>query len=441
VNEEAHLRSLVKIQGDNMTPHARNRRLVLQGTAAAASAAALGLPGLAFGQEKSIKLGFVSPLTGPYALFGETDRYMVGKVSALLASGITTGGKTYPVEILVRDSQSNPNKAAELAGNLILKDKVQLMLPSCTSETINPVADQCELNGVPCLSTVQPWQSYFFSRGGKPDKPFEWTYHFFWGLEDIIAGFVGMWGSMPTNKKIGFLFERSTDGEAWASKEFGFPPAVTKAGYTFVTPPFFQPLTADFSPQIAEFKKAGVDIIAGITLPQDLKTFMAQCRQQGFKPKIVTVGKALLFPSAVEAMGDLGEGMSSEVWWTPTFPFKSSLTGETSAKIAADYEAESKKQWTQPLGYSHALWEVVIDVLKRSGKPHDPKAVRDAIRATDLTTVVGPVNWKGGPVANVGKTPVLGGQWVKGQKFKYELAIVDNSTAKIVPAAAKLKPL
>jgi branched-chain amino acid transport system substrate-binding protein len=424
-----------------MTPHARNRRLVLQGTAAAASAAALGLPGLAFGQEKSIKLGFVSPLTGPYALFGETDRYMVGKVSALLASGITTGGKTYPVEILVRDSQSNPNKAAELAGNLILKDKVQLMLPSCTSETINPVADQCELNGVPCLSTVQPWQSYFFSRGGKPDKPFEWTYHFFWGLEDIIAGFVGMWGSMPTNKKIGFLFERSTDGEAWASKEFGFPPAVTKAGYTFVTPPFFQPLTADFSPQIAEFKKAGVDIIAGITLPQDLKTFMAQCRQQGFKPKIVTVGKALLFPSAVEAMGDLGEGMSSEVWWTPTFPFKSSLTGETSAKIAADYEAESKKQWTQPLGYSHALWEVVIDVLKRSGKPHDPKAVRDAIRATDLTTVVGPVNWKGGPVANVGKTPVLGGQWVKGQKFKYELAIVDNSTAKIVPAAAKLKPL
>ncbi|KQU91760.1 ABC transporter substrate-binding protein [Variovorax sp. Root318D1] len=424
-----------------MTPHARNRRLVLQGTAAAASAAALGLPGLAFGQEKSIKLGFVSPLTGPYALFGETDQYMVGKARTLLASGITTGGKTYPVEILVRDSQSNPNKAAELAGNLILKDKVQLMLPSCTSETINPVADQCELNGVPCLSTVQPWQSYFFSRGGKPDKPFEWTYHFFWGLEDIIAGFVGMWGSVTTNKKIGFLFERSTDGEAWASKEFGFPPAVTKAGYTFVTPPFFQPLTADFSPQIAEFKKAGVDIIAGITLPQDLKTFMAQCRQQGFKPKIVTVGKALLFPSAVEAMGDLGEGMSSEVWWTPTFPFKSSLTGETSAKIAADYEAASKKQWTQPLGYSHALWEVAIDVLKRSGKPHDPKAVRDAIRATDLTTVVGPVNWKGGPVANVGKTPVLGGQWVKGQKFKYELAIVDNSTAKIVPAAAKLKPL
>ncbi|MDZ4125558.1 MAG: ABC transporter substrate-binding protein [Hydrogenophaga sp.] len=416
-----------------------NRRLVLQG--AAASAAALSLPQLAFGQERPIKLGFVSPLTGPYALFGETDQYMVEKVRKLLASGITTGGKTYPVEVLVRDSQSNPNKAAELAGTLILKDKVQLMLPSCTSETINPVADQCELNGVPCLSTVQPWQSYFFSRGGKPEKPFEWTYHFFWGLEDIIAGFVGMWNSVQTNKKIGFLFERSTDGEAWGSKEFGFPPAVTKEGYTFVTPPYFQPLSSDFSAQIAEFKRAGVEIVAGIALPQDLKTFLAQARQQGFRPKVVTVGKGLLFPSAVEAMGDLGLGTSTEVWWTPTFPFKSSLTGETSQKIAADYEAAAKKQWTQPLGYSHALWEVAIDVLKRSGKPHDPVAIRDAIRATDLTTVVGPVNWKKGPVANVGKTPVLGGQWVKGSKFKYDLSIVDNTTAKVVPVASKLKML
>lgn len=422
-----------------MNEPSSRRRQVLKG--AAAGAVALCFPGLARAAEKPIKLGYISPLTGPYALFGETDAYMVEKIRALLKSGIRSGGKIYPVEIIVRDSQSNPNKAAELAGNLILKDKVDLMLPSCTSETINPVADQSELNGVPCLSTVQPWQSYFFSRGGKPEKPFQWTYHFFWGLEDIIASYIAMWDSVATNKKIGFLFERSTDGEAWASKVFGFPPAVTKAGYTFVTPPFFQPLTADFSPQIAEFKKAGVDIIAGITLPQDLKSFMAQSRQQNFNPKIVTVGKALLFPSAVEAMGDLGLGMSTEVWWTPAFPFKSSLTGETSAKIARDYESSSKRQWTQPLGYSHALWEVAVDVLKRCGNPHDHAAVRDAIVATQLETLVGPVSWKSGPVKNIAKTPVLGGQWVKGKKYNYDLIIVDNTSAKVVPVGAKLQPL
>lgn len=421
---------------DNAT---RPRRNVLRGLAAAA--ATVALPALSRESERPVRVGYISPLTGPYALFGETDRYTVDKILQLTAQGVDIGGKRRKLEILVRDSQSNPNKAAELAGSLILRDKVDLMLPSCTTETINPVADQCELHGVPCLSTVQPWQSYFFSRGGKPDKPFDWTFHFFWGLEDVIAGFIGMWDSLPTNRKIGFLFERSADGEAWASNDFGFPPAVTKAGYTHVTPPFFQPQTADFSAQIAAFKQGGVDIVAGITLPADLKTFMAQCRQQGFRPKVVTVGKALLFPSAVEAMGDLGAGLSSEVWWTPAFPFPSSLTGESAATIAAAYEASSRKQWTQPLGYSHALWEVALDALKRCTDPHDRRALRDAIQATDLKTLVGPVRWKGGPVKNVAKTPVLGGQWVAGRKFRYDLAIVDNAAARFVPTQAKLAPL
>jgi branched-chain amino acid transport system substrate-binding protein len=417
---------------------APGRRELLKG---AAAAAVLGFPAVLRAADRPIRIGYVSPQTGPYSLFGETDRYTLEKIQALIKGGIQVGAKRYPVEILSRDSQSNSNKAAEIAGNLILKEKVDLVMPSSTDVTINSIADQCELNAMPCLSTVQPWQSYFFSRGGKPDKPFDWTYHFFWGLEDIITGFIAMWDSLPTNKRIGFFFERSVDGEAWSNKDFGFPPAVTKAGYTFVMPPFFQPMSADFSAHIAEYRKAGVEIIAGISLPPDIKTFMAQCHQQGYHPKVVTVGKALLFPPAVEAMGDLGQGMSTEVWWTPEFPYKSTLTGETSARIAADYEAASGKQWTQPLGYSHALWEVAFDAIKRSGDPHDKAALRDAIVATDMTTLVGPVRWKGGPVKNVAKTQVVMGQWVKGRKHKYDLIVVDNTSAKVVPVAAKLKSL
>jgi branched-chain amino acid transport system substrate-binding protein len=414
-----------------------SRRQLLQ--AASALAAAGGLPGLAQAAPAPIKIGFISPLTGPLASFGETDKYMVGKIQALLKNGLTVNGTTYPVEILVRDCQSNPNKAAELAGNLILTDKVHLMLPASTTDAINPVADQCELNGVPCLSTQAPWQAFFFQRGGKLDKPFSWTYHFFWGLEDVISVYTSMWNSVSTNKKVGLLFPRNADGEGWGSKEFGLPSAMAKTGFTAITPSPFQPLTADFSAQITEYKKAGVDIVGGISYPADLRTFITQCRQQQFKPKVVTVAAALLFPTAVEAMGDLGPGMSTEVWWTPAFPFKSSLTGETGAKIADDWELASKKQWTQPLGYAHALWEVAIDVLKRSKNPLDRAAIRDAIAGTNLATVAGQVNFTGGgPVKNVAKTAVLGGQWVKGSKHKLDLRIVDVSLTKTVPAQGKL---
>ena len=79
------------------------------------------------------------------------------------------------------------------------------MLVESTPETTNPVADDCEANGVPCLSTVAPWQPWFFARQADPAAPkdFAWTYHFFWGLEDIIAVFLDMWSQVPTNKKVG----------------------------------------------------------------------------------------------------------------------------------------------------------------------------------------------------------------------------------------------
>ncbi len=414
-----------------------SRRVLLKGLGLAAAAA--GMPGLALGQNKTIKIGYISPITGPLAPFGETDKYMVAKIQTLLKDGLTINGSKYAVEILVRDSQSNPNKAAELAGNLILNEGVHLMLPASTTDAINPVADQCELNGVPCLSSQAPWQSFVFPRGGSAEKPFKWTYHFFWGLEDVLASFTSMWNSVQTNRKVGMLFPRNADGEAWGNKEWGLPPAVAKAGFQTVIPSSFQPLTNDFSAQIAEYKKAGVEIIGGISYPADLKTFITQARQQQFRPKVVTVAAALLFPSGVEAMGELGMGMSTEVWWTPAFPFKSSLTGETGTKLAADWEVATGKQWTQPLGYAHALWEVAIDVLKRSKDPTNRESIRQSITETRLDTLAGPVNFKGGPTPNISKTPIVGGQWVKGKKHRYDLRIVDNSTGKLVPVEGKLQ--
>ena len=107
-----------------------------------------------------------------------------------------------PIEIVVKDSQTNSNRAAEVAADLILKDKVSLMVVGAAPETDNPVADQCEVNEVPCVSTVSPWQPWFFARGGKPDKPFKWTYHYFWGLEDAIGIILDMWSQpqLKTNR-------------------------------------------------------------------------------------------------------------------------------------------------------------------------------------------------------------------------------------------------
>src|SRR3954468_5771131 len=319
------------------------------------------------GGDGTLKIGFTAPLTGALAGFGEANPFILDAINKLAKDGLMIGDKSYAVQIVQKDVESNSDTAASRAGELITDDEVDLMLSIATPEMINPVADQCEANGVPCLSTLAPWQPYFFGRGGDPAKGFDWTYHFFWGAEQLVAVFADMWDSVQTNKVVGLLCANDPDGNALADPATGFPAGAKAAGYTVVDPGRFQPLSDDFSSIIGQMKDGGVEIVCGIPIPPDFATFWTQAKQQGFNPKLVTMAKAVLFSSAVEALGDTGDGLASEVWWTPNHPFSSSLTGETSKQLSDAYEASTGKQWTQFVGFVHALFEVCFDVVSRAG--------------------------------------------------------------------------
>ncbi len=429
-----------------------DRRTLIKYSAASSAVLAAGVGAPAIAQAKTIKLGYVSPQTGPLAAFAEADNFIIANFKDASKGGLRIGSTTYAIDVVVRDSQSNPNRAAEVAKELIVRDKIDLMLVASTPETTNPVSTQCEIEEVPCISTVAPWQPWFIGRqanpaGGPPAwKPFNHTYHFFWGLEDVIAVFTNMWGQLQTNKSVGGLFPNDGDGNAWGDKQVGFPPVLEKQGYRLTDPGRYQNLTDNFSAQIGAFKGANCEIITGVVLPPDFTTFWKQALQQGFKPMIASIGKAILFPVAVEALGRDGHNLSSEVWWSPSHPFKSSLTGMTAQALAAAYEGATRKQWTQPIGFVHALFEVATDVLKRTPQVGDGKATLAAIAATNLDTVVGKVAWNGAnlpPFAakNVAKTPLVGGQWRVKDGNKYEIVITDNKTAPAIPVAGKMEAI
>ena len=183
-----------------------NRRTLIKTGAVAVAAPALLGANSASAQGRVIKIGHVSPRTGPLAGFGEADNFIIEQVRGILKDGLQSGGRTYQVQIISKDSQSTGTRAAEVANDLILSDKVDLLVAAGTPDTTNPVSDQAEVNEVPCVTTNCPWQPYFFGRKGDPAKGFNWTYHFFWGLEDVIAAFLALWDQAPTNKVVGGLF-------------------------------------------------------------------------------------------------------------------------------------------------------------------------------------------------------------------------------------------
>lgn len=417
-----------------------NRRRLLKSASALVAAPAILRVTRASAQDATFKIGFVSPQTGPIAGFGEADGYILEGINKAFAGGIDNNGKKVAVEIISKDSQSNPNRAAEVASELILQDKVNLIVASATPDTTNPVADQAELNEVPCITTNCPWQPYFFGRGGDPAKGFQWTYHFFWGLEDIIANFIGIWDQSGVAKKVGGLFPNDADGNAWGDPKLGLPTPLAAAGFTVTDPGRYQPLNNDFTSQISAFKDAGCEIVTGVMIPPDFATFWSQAAQQGFNPKVATIGKALLFPSSIEALGDRGDGLTTEIWWSPNHPFSSSLTGQSAKVLADGYTTATGKPWTQPIGFNHALFEVAADVIKRTADISDPASILDAITKTDINSMVGPVNWKAGPVKNVQKTPLVGGQWQK-KDGKFDLVITTNVQNPNIPVGGELKLL
>ena len=421
----------------------RTRRDILKaGAAGAAGTAALsaGFPSIVRASD-TVRIGYVSPRTGPLAPFAVSDEFNVATVLDAIGGKVDSASGSLNVEIIVKDSQSNPNRAAEVASELILSDEVHLLCGGNTPETTNPVADQAEINEVPCVTTLCPWQPYFFGRGGNPAEGFQWTYHYFWGLEDIIAVFLNLWAKIDTNKMVGGLYPNDGDGNAWGDPELGFPKPLAAAGYTLIDPGRYQNLTDDFSAHISEFKENGVEIVTGVVLPPDFTTFWTQSAQQGFRPKAATVGKALLFPEAIGALGEAGHNMSSEIWWSPSHPFTSSITGQSCGELAAAFTAATGKQWSQPVGYGHSIFEVALDVVSRAEDINDTEAMLASIVSTNISTIAGPVSWGSGPVKNVAKMPLVGGQWRRTPDgpFDYDLTITSNETAPDVPTNAEME--
>jgi len=420
------------------------RALIVGAGAGGVALATTGRGAFAADAEKVLKVGFISPRSGPLAGFGQGDLFVLGLARKSLAKGFKIGGTTYKVVIYDRDTQSNPSRAGQLANDLINNQKVDIMLTTSTPEVVNPVADACEAAGVPCLGTVDPWESFYFGRGGKPGKPspFKWSFVFSFGTAEFAKTYLSMWDSMKTNKKVGVLYPNDADGNAVRAH---LGPLLHKGGYTIVDPGPYEDGTTDYSAQIALFKREHCEIFNTFPIPPDFAAFWRQAAQQGYTRmvKIAQIAKTGLFPSDVEALGSLGYNLAGGAYWHKVFPYKSSLTGISSMQLADDYEKSTGKQWEQQLGASMSLLDAGFAALKASGDPTSKAAVVKALAKLNTVTMVGKVDFNTGPFPNVSVSPILGCQWIKakpGSKYKFDFVTVDHATDPNVPIQAKLKP-
>lgn len=396
-----------------------------------------GLKGSSSSSSDVLKIGYVSPQTGALASFAAADNFIVKQINEAVRKGMTIGGKKRTFEIVVKDTQSDPNRATEVTRELI-NDGVDLIVGSSTPDTTNPVADQCEANGVPNVTTIAPWEAWFHGRDGKSGEGFTYTTLFFFGMDQFADCFFPMWDRMDvSNKNVAALWPNDTDANAFRE---GLGAAMKAEGWNPIDGGAYEDGATDFTAQINKFKKSGAELFTCTPIPPDFQTFWKQAQQQGFKPTLATVAKVMLFPSEAEALGKLSKNIATDIWWSPFHPYTSVLDGSSAKDLADAYAADTGNQWTQALGSIYSLFEVAIQAFKDADDPKDKDEVAKNLREMKISCMSGNLDFTDGPEPGIAIQHPVGGQWREGTDFPWDIVIVDNTPNPDVPVGGDLEP-
>lgn len=127
------------------------RRKLMQGAAAMAGMSAIGLPAMSFAQNKPIRVGMPTILSGRVAQLGLSSRNAVElEVAKFNAAGGLGGRK---IEMVIRDSKGQPQEAARVARELINSEGCELLFDGEASSGAFAVHEVARDLGVFCIHT------------------------------------------------------------------------------------------------------------------------------------------------------------------------------------------------------------------------------------------------------------------------------------------------
>jgi branched-chain amino acid transport system substrate-binding protein len=393
---------------------------------------------------RPIKLGYVVPITGPLAPFASGAQWAKKHFEDAVADGMVLADKKkHPFQVVLKDTQSDANRAGQTTGDLVNSDKVDIVLAAGTPETVNPALAICEGFGCPMVSDWAEWHS-FVSQA--PADGFKWGYTFAFDDVGTCLNFCEVLKQAQTNNVLGLVLANDIDGitaSKWAPEVF------TGNGYKVVSTDLYTPGAEDFTQQLSTMKKAGCEVLVAVMLTPDFTTMWTQAHQQAFKPRVAFGHKGLIFPESVVALGEMGYNLCCAGTWTPHAHFVDSLTGMNCQEIADEYEAFSGQQWSEALIIS-ALFEWTVDVFKRVSDIESKQAIVDTIKTTNFNSILGSIDFTA-PVKDNTRHPhpnccvpvQAAGQWIKATsgKWKVDKQILFTTDPTAVEVNGTLQPL
>ena len=351
-----------------------------------AFAASLAAPAGVPAQSSPIKIGFLAPLTGPFAQIGKD--MVNGQELYLKEIGGQVAGRK--IEIIVEDDEGNPATALNKSRKLVDQDKIAVLTGGMLANVGYALQPFIDGNKIPATFPVIAADDL------TQRKPAKWIVRTGWSTSQPMHPFAEWVLKNTKYKKIAAI---GMD-YAFGYEIIGGFQQVFEEGGGQIVQRIWAPLnTNDFAPFLAQIRRDADAVVALFTGRLALQ-FLKQYQEAGLKDKLPLLGGGTITDETVlPQMGDEAIGVITALHYSQA------LDNATNQKFNKAFEASAGKiaSYYSEATYTNARW--IVEAIKAvNGKVEDRDAFLAALRKVDLKeSARGPlkVDDFGNPIQNI----------------------------------------
>lgn len=347
---------------------------------------------------QTIKIGAVVPLTGRYGSVGAHVRtgYELGVEHVNAAGGVPVGGRKLPLELVLVDDESDATKTVSRLEALAVQGVVAY-LGGVGSDLHAAAAAVAEKNAVPYLGVG-------FALKKIHEHGFRYLFSPFWKSPQIAEATGQFLKSLPEPPRTVAIFQEKTD---WGAEMAAAWTAAGKAaGYQIVVHAEYRPGARDYSDMILKAKGAGVEAVFALPTPPDGMAMIRQMKELAYTPKLTLMLRAPDSPVWTKNLGKDGDYVVLAPGW------HHSLRAPGVDGLNEAYRKRHGRPADTTAGPAYACVQILAEAIRRAGTL-DRNKIRDAIAATDVPTVIGPVRFR---PDGTGVVPAAILQWINGKQ-------------------------
>ena len=334
---------------------------------------------------QSIKVGVVISLTGPAAAGGKwvSQGYNIAVKHINESGGVLLKefGKKVPLEIVYLDNESDPKQVVSRMERLYSVDKVDVFLAGFGQFLNVGQLAVAEKYRVPIIGTTLSSTAEF-------EKGYRYSFTPFVSEQDQVRTVFEVLDSIPASerpKRIAFFEVQEEWGVATGRylKE-----GAARRGYTIVAWEKHSMAATDFSSLIIAAKSAGADVLYALPTPAQGIALVRQMKELDWSPKFPMIFRAADVNFWAQNLGKDGDYIFHNAGG---WDYHLKLPGVE--RLNQDYRAAYGVFPEQIAGTAYAVVQILADALQRAGTL-DREKIRDAIAATNLSTVMGQIRFK-----------------------------------------------